>query len=421
VKEADYLLVSLYWWRDVFEFLWWLSQLGIDPRQKKPVIIIGGMAAQNPRPISDYFHYAVVGDGEACINQLLDALESGADPYGIDGVWHPLNSCAMAINPAIPTDLYVENRKAEITRIEIARGCKSGCPFCQLSFSKPYREMSLGDICKLLEQSPTRTISAFAPNRCAHSKIKEIDEKIAELGLHNMGSDTRLDQVKRFKRLDCVRFGIEGFSERTRRNFGKVTTNKRFVDGMIYIATKLENLRGNPMKSATMYMIGDLPGETREDMLEFWDVMKQIDMQLARKFTLFLSTSSFVPAPFTPMQRCGCNPYTDFNWHFEDTRPRFKNIVIATRGYVAPAPARLGQLLTVRGDERLNPVMLWIATRGQRFLRGCGKDAARCGKMIEKVLRSTGFDVQDLYRELPSEYNLPWANIMPPVVDRKSQ
>jgi radical SAM superfamily enzyme YgiQ (UPF0313 family) len=319
----------------------------------------------------------------------------------------------------IPTDLYVENRRSTITRIEIARGCQSRCPFCQLAFTKPYREMPFDDVCRLLEESPTKTISAFAPNRCAHSKIHEIDKRIGELGLHNMGSDTRLDQIRKFKKLDCVRFGLEGFAESTRKRFGKVTTNEKMIDGLLYLSNKLLNLRGNPMKSVTMYMIGDLPGEGRAEIEEFWGAMRRLDERLGRKLTIFLSTSSFVPAPFTPMERCGVNPYTDFNSVFLETRPRFEKIIIAIRGAVAPAPARLCQLLTVRGDERTAKTMLWLSTKGQRYFKGSGRTALRCGKVIEKAVQKGGFDPTDLYRELPRDYAMPWVNIEQPIRQKR--
>jgi len=410
IHEADYLLVSLYWWRDFFEYAWWLHQLGLDTRKEKPVIIIGGLAAQNPRPLTGMFDYAVIGDGEACIVPLLEALESDADPYAVPGVWHPTEPCEMAYEPEIPNDLYVENRKSEITRIEIARGCQSACPFCQLAFTKPYREMPLEDISRLLKESPTRTISAFAPNRCAHSQIHEIDALIAEAGLHNMGSDTRLDQIKEFKQLDCVRFGLEGFAEKTRKLFGKVTTDEKLIDGLLYLSNHLLNLRGKPMRSVTMYMIGDLPGEGRPEIEEFWRTMQRLDEKLERKLTIFLSTSSFIPAPFTPMERCATHPYTDFNAIFQETRPRLQNVVIATRGAVAPAPARIAQLLTVRGTEETQLAVMWIATKGQTYFKGSGADAVRCGRIIEKAINQTGFDAADLYRDLPDDYELPWWN-----------
>ena len=59
-KHVDILLVSLYWYKNIYDFIQFLNTAGIDPRKKKPIIIIGGMAALNPFILSGYFHYAVL-------------------------------------------------------------------------------------------------------------------------------------------------------------------------------------------------------------------------------------------------------------------------------------------------------------------------------------------------------------------------
>lgn len=425
-KEADYLLVSLYWWKDVYSYLWWLSQVGIDPaKSRKPVIIIGGQAVANPRPLESYYHYAVVGDGEACIAQILRALEKGDDPRGIPGVYDP-RGCTQAIAKDIPTDAYVENRKSKIARIELARGCKSRCAFCQLAFSKPYREQPFEAVEKTLRECPTKSVALFAPNRTSYSRLADVDKLVVELGKHNVGSDTRLDMVRKFKQIDCVRFGVEAFAARTRKQLHKVASRKALVDGLVYVATELKNLHGSPMRSATCYMIGDLPGEGKDDVLEFWDTLAEVDRQIAKRFTLFFSVSSFAPSPHTPMWGCAIRPYADFSYLPKsmpgqagvvgvDEREKFENIVIASRGGMAPIPARLCQMLTIRGDESCSPVLYWLATKGQSVYKASGRQAARAGKKIEAALASVGFDPTNLYREWGQDEQPPWAMIEPTV------
>jgi hypothetical protein len=425
VKDADYLLVSLYWWKDVYEYLWWLTQVGIDPRTRRPTIIIGGMAASNPRPMHGYYHYAILGDGEACIGDVLDSLERGEEPYGIPGVYHP-GGCKQAVAPELPTDVYLEHRKSKITRIELARGCTSRCPFCQLAFTKPYREQPFDAVAAALRACSTNQVALFAPNRTTYSRLSDVDALVVELGKHNMGSDTRLDMVRKFKRIDCVRFGVEGFAERTRKRICKVPSRKALVDGMLYVANQLRDLSDKPMRSATCYMIGDLPGETKADVLEFWDTLKEIDRGLSERFTLFLSVSSFAPALHTPMWGCGINPFGDFS-HLPKSQPgaplivggdcrvKFDKLVIASRGGMAPVPARLAQMLTIRGDERCSRVLYWLATGGQRVYSACGAQAHRAGKQIVKALEQAGYRAEDLWREWAEDESPPWQMIEPTI------
>jgi len=356
------------------------------------------------------FHYAVIGDGEAVIDGLLDALEKGSDPYAVEGVWNPEGETVPAVEPEIPQDVYVENRQSRITRIEIARGCKSRCPFCQLAFTKPYREQPFDAVVSALEKCSTKQVALFAPNRTSYSRLYELDAKVQELGKNNIGSDTRLDMVQKFESIDCVRFGVEAFGERTRRKFHKVPTNNSVIEGILYVAHRLKKPNGKPHKSAVCYVIGDLPGEGSEDVGEFYDMLVELDGKLRERFTLFLSMSAFAPAPFTPMWGCGIHPYADLGSVFA-RRPHFERLVIATRGGHVPAPARLCQMLTIRGDERAAPVLRWLGSRkGRATFAASGKQAFRAGKTIEATCRKVGFPPEDIYREWDQNEPPPWAN-----------
>ncbi|MFH1498846.1 MAG: radical SAM protein, partial [Verrucomicrobiota bacterium] len=259
-KKADYLFVTLIWWRDFYAFLRFLADAGIDPRKRRPHIIIGGMAAINPRPLAGYWHTAIVGDGEACIVEVLRRLESGGDPAGIDGVWSD-SGCKLATYPGIPAEQYVDLRTNKATRIEIARGCRAKCAFCHLAFLKPYREQPYEVIRHLVMTAPTKTIALFAPDRCGHSDIAKIEALCSRLGKTNTGSDTRLELLGKIDVASRVRFGVEAFSERTRRKLHKITTNEELLEGLRHVALRLKTPKGKRHTVATLYLIGDLPGE----------------------------------------------------------------------------------------------------------------------------------------------------------------
>jgi radical SAM superfamily enzyme YgiQ (UPF0313 family) len=415
VRSFDYLLVSLYWWRDAYALIRFLSTVGIDPRKREPVIIIGGMAALTPRPLAGYFHYCVIGDGEEVICSLLESLENGEHNPEIPGLWRD-GPCTMAVAKSIPAKPYVDLRTNKTTRIEIARGCRGACAFCELAYIKPYREQSYEVIRHLVMTSPTKTIALFAPDRSSHSKIGKIDAMVERCGKNNSGSDARLDTLPKVERISRVRFGVEGFSAKTRKKLHKVPSRKALVDGLVDVATRLKTPKGPPHTSATMYLIGDLPGEGRREIAEMWDTLGEFDAKLAGKFTLFVSVSSFAPSPFTPMQRCGIDPWTDANDWFEQTRPRFDKLVIATRGKVISAPQRLAQMLTIRGDERARLAMHWLATKGWGLLKSTKTADA---KIIMAVCEKAGFPPNRLFEQIDVGDGLPWSNIEPVRVARE--
>jgi radical SAM superfamily enzyme YgiQ (UPF0313 family) len=415
VKQADYVLVSLYWWRDVYEYLRYLAKNGIDPRRERPIFIIGGMAALNPRVLDGYFHYAVIGDGEPVIGELINRLERGESLDGLDGLWRD-GDCTIGIQPTLPAKNYIDVRTNKTTRIEISRGCKQMCQFCELAHIKPYRELPGEAIRHLINSSKTKTIALFAADMWSHSNAKEIEEYCRRAGKNNSASDVRLDMIKKVNRCSRVRFGLEGFSETTRKRFGKIISNDRFISLMAHVYDNLKTSTGKPIRSVTCYVIGDLPGEGRDSIIELWDTLKRFDEFISEKFTFFLSTSSFAPSQFTPMEREGIDPWSEWNSWMSETRPFYKNLVIATRGAVISPPQRLAQMITIRGDERCSKVVMWMATKAYKLLKS---QSHKDTKYIKAALEKSGYPFEMLFERLDDGVVLPWSNIQYPEVKRR--
>jgi radical SAM superfamily enzyme YgiQ (UPF0313 family) len=162
---------------------------------------------------------------------------------------------------------------------------------------------------------------------------------------------------------------------------------------------------GNNITTAIMYLIADLPGEDRSSLEEFWSVMGEIDKQLERKFTLFLSVSSFAPSPHTPMWTCPINLDLPFKKWYDGTKPFFKNLVIANRGALkGPAP-RLAQMITIRGDERLSKTMFYLATKAFGVIDSSKQED---GRIMRRAIAASGYNVEDLTRQYDVDEIPPW-------------
>lgn len=409
-KDCDYLLVSLYWWKDVYAHVAFLDRIGLDPRKRKPVIIIGGMVCANPRPLDGYYHYAVVGDGEDVIGPLLSALDNDSDPSVIPGVWNP-EACEVAVAKRLPAKTYTEIRNNRVCRIEMARGCRMGCAFCMLSGMKPYRENPYEVIKQLILRAPTKTIALFAPDRASHSRYRDIEAFIKKQGKTNSGSDVRLTTIRGQQVASTVRFGVEAMTAAGRRFIGKPMSDDNLVKHLRYISETIKTPKGNRVTTATCYLIGDLPCEHDDDPLAWWDVLRRWNDTLPGRFTLFLSLSSFMPYPFTRLERAPIRPYSKLNERFFAYRPHLSNLVIATRGgLIGPGP-RLCQALTVRGDESCRRAIYHIATRERKLLL---ETSVAAGHRVEGIVRAAGYDPSWLSDEWPTERPLPWAHITRP-------
>lgn len=406
LKESDVIFVSLFWYENLYQYLNFLNTAHVNPKRKKPMLIIGGIAAINIRILQGFFHYCVLGDGELVAADLIRAIKDGSDPAALPGVIADGDFDTrkeLLTNPVIPARSYVEMRDNRTARIELARGCKWKCPFCQLAWTKPYREQPVPVVEHLLKQTPTKAVGLFAPDRTGYSGFAEVEQICAKLGKHNTAEDARLDALLHEKIVSKVKFGVEGFAARTRKIFKKVPSDKQLIKGFRHIFQTLRTPKGKHISVATIYMIGDLPGEGPDDVLHFWEVLREADQYCTRKFTLFLTLNSFSPKPFTPMERVEIHPYNDWNKQWLNS-PRFPNMTIARRGGLIGPSKRISHMITCRGDERLGRVLFYLANDGAKILRSREVGA---GKAVEKILKKAGIEPESMWEEWPESEPLP--------------
>lgn len=413
-KDCDILLVSLYWWEDCYALIRWLADAGIDPRQRKPQIVIGGMMVVNPWVLDGYYHWAVIGDGEEVAPQLVRAIMQREMDFEAPGVMRAGAKTATFAPPAaLKGRQYMDLRTNKVTRIEIARGCRLKCPFCLLAAIKPYRELPYDVICHLVRASETKNIALFAPDKGSHSKIADIESAVKRAGKKNTGTDYRLDTLKAMEFLPSVgipRMGIEAFTERGRRKIKGIKSDDDLLEGMDRVFNVLKSESGKPLSKFQIYMIGDLPMEREEAALvEFNSIMGRMDALLDRPFNLFVSISGFTPHPLTRMGTEALDPYTSFNEWFDRNVGKNKNMKIAKRGGVMQPAKRMAHMLVIRGDERARKLVYWLAAtpEGRKLTAMKGRVG---GNAMEGMLMKVGYSLEDICGEVSAE-SLPSARV----------
>jgi radical SAM superfamily enzyme YgiQ (UPF0313 family) len=154
-----------------------------------PIVIVGGVCAFNPEPLSDFVDLFVVGEGEEVVVSLRNMLKSCrmmnfskkefiASAAGIEGVYapsfydveHNADGTVSAIVPILdarlpvnklmienlddsyfPVDGIVPSTGLVHDRVvlELFRGCIRGCRFCQAGhISRPVRSRSVDTLVK---------------------------------------------------------------------------------------------------------------------------------------------------------------------------------------------------------------------------------------------------------------------------------
>lgn len=425
LRVFDVLLVGLYWWEHILNLVRLVKSSGIKPKQRKPIIVIGGQnAALNPLPVASIIDYAVAVDGEVVIGDLLDAISRGETEPNIPGVWWPgkgepsdaVSSERLIYFPHVQFQgkLTTDGEDAlktvtPVSFIEIARGCPHHCRFCALSSLKPYRELPYPEVERAIAKARTKQMRVFAPERSAHSRFSDIEACCRANKKINVSVDIRLESISKLAAVGGVQFGLEGLSERLRCAVGKRISNEDFARYMGEIYTTPTYHRPNHM-GCNAYLIGGLPGESPADYVEFAEALELCNGRLDPGFALKLIINCFIPQPFTALQFAPVDPVAPWRkpaWsdvcHGEN-RHRFKYKIKQMQSL--PKPTRWAQALAVTRASAdhwplvaalaLNPVARKLVAddRFDQFVR-----------MADRAGMSEGwlFGEHDVSEELPWE------------------
>jgi len=413
-KECDVLLVSLYWVDQALLYPQWLSNAKINPVENKPIIIVGGSVTWNPIILQNMYNYAVIGDGENIVVELIKNIEKGNKNFTAPWLIKNGNERQKKtgnVCKELKAYHYVESRTNKITRIEIARGCKGKCKFCQLTWIKPYRELPPVVLKNLIATAPTNNIALFSPDRGSYSEYEAIERWCLKYKKRNIGTDIRLISTKKIDMASSVRIGIEGFSERERKSVNKPYKNLDLANDIAHIYNDLKTPKGKPITVITAYMLIGLPGQCEEDYQEFADTLRKIDVLCGKtkyKKTLFLTLNDFLPMNHTPMENATKDIFTDHLNLWMKHKPHLENITIAQHGGTRCSAVRLAQLLVSRGGENANTAIYNISTKYQKLLNN---KTERGGQDMIIFLKKCGVDIDVLINGYQNKS--PWENIRP--------
>ncbi len=323
-------------------------------------MIGGGPCAYNPEPIAPFFDLFYIGEGETVYFDLLDLYrEARAGQWSrrdfliragqIPGLYAPSlyettyheDGTIASFRPAedgLPaviekqavedmSDTYYPEKpvipfiKATQDRVvlEIQRGCIRGCRFCQAGMLyRPLRERNLDFLkdkaLKMLDSTGHEEISLSSLSSSDYSRLPELvnflidecDRRGVNISLPSLRIDAfSLEVMEKIQdiRKSSLTFAPEAGSQRLRDVINKGLTEEVILDG----AGKAFAGGWNRVK---LYFMLGLPTETEEDQKaiawlaekiaeRYYDIPKE---QRKGKCQIVVSTSFFVPKPFTPFQ-----------------------------------------------------------------------------------------------------------------------
>ncbi|KEI97426.1 Fe-S oxidoreductase [Clostridium botulinum A2B7 92] len=466
IKDFDFIGFTLQYEMSYTNILNMLDLAGVTIRasergEEEPIVMCGGPCAYNPEPLYNIADMFVLGEGEELNTKVLDLYkkykgkgkknEFLREASKIRGVYIPslyevtykedntikefkplyddvpkkvkkviVNNINDVVYPdkfIVPYTDIVHDRIV----LETFRGCTRGCRFCQAGMIyRPVREkkterlLDLSD--KLIKNTGYDEITLSSLSICDYSDIQNLVFSMVER--HKEGKvgvtlpSLRIDSfsVDLIKEIQKVRktgltFAPEAGSQRMRDVINKGVTEENLM-------TSVKSAFEAGWSTIKLYFMLGLPYETLEDVIgiaelgqkvvqKYYEVPKEVRK---KGLKVTVSTSIFVPKPFTP-----------FQWAPQDTMEDVRTKIEAVRGAIKSKQITYNwheslvsymEAIFARGDRRICDVLIKAFEKGARF---DGWNQYFDFNIWKEALEESNVD-GDFYAYRQREYDeiLPW-------------
>ncbi|NIQ38595.1 MAG: radical SAM protein [Proteobacteria bacterium] len=423
LNDFEILAFSISFENDFINLLTILDLARIRPesserRDRDPLIVAGGVATfLNPEPLADFIDVFLLGEAEEVLQEFMERYDEARRArtnreeflhglVNLEGVYVPRfyeplydsDGLIREVSVSSPAPKRVKRRFvkdvnsfltssviitpntefADMTLLEVNRGCARGCLFCSACFLyRPFRNRSLEALTAAAEEGLSKGIRIGLTGAAVsdHPDLESLCDFITAARGQFSLSSVRLDRVTerlgrslRMAELKTVALAPEAGSERLR-----TLMHKGIKEEDIFRAVEI--LLKNGVPNLRLYFLIGIPTETEEDLEAIVQLTRRIKRRMLQSVKntrrlgkITLSINGLVPKPGTPFQWIPFETVGSLQRKLKAIKNDLRREPNVEVTHDVPKWAYIQSLLS-RGDRRVGKILLAVHHNGGNWKR----------------------------------------------------